>query len=83
MDEVIAQAPPGISDEEILKVYNNNNQNKLDTLFELWNIVDMRQQKPITKFDSIREICDAHDIEMQKLLRGEIKLDNNNKNNVI
>ena len=79
MDEIIAQAPVGISDEEILKVYNNNNQNKLDTLYELWNIVDIKQQKPITKFDSIREICDAHDIEMQKLLKGEIKLGDNNK----
>jgi len=79
MDEIIAQAPVEISDEEILKVYNNNNQNKLDTLYELWNIVDMKQQKPITKFDSIREICDAHDIEMQKLLKGEIKLGDNNK----
>jgi len=79
MDEIIAQAPVEISDEEILKVYNNNNQNKLDTLYELWNIVDMKQQKPITKFDSIREICDAHDIEMQKLLKGEIKLGDNYK----
>ena len=38
MDEVIKQAPDNISVEDIEVVFKKNNENVLDTLFDLWNI---------------------------------------------
>jgi hypothetical protein len=38
MDEVIKQAPCNISVEDIEIVFKKNNENVLDTLFDLWNI---------------------------------------------
>jgi hypothetical protein len=82
MEDIISQAPVGISDEEIIEIYNKNDKDKLKTLFELWNMPENIKEKPFNKFDEIRETCDAFDIEMAKLLKGEIKLNNNNKEDV-
>ena len=38
MDEVIKQAPDNISVEDIEVIFKKNNENVLDTLFDLWNI---------------------------------------------
>ena len=90
MDEVIKQAPSDIAVEDIEVIFKKNNENVLDTLFDLWNIEvkDAKSAKsakkdddeaeaaeeddaeldftnPETKWDNIRNICDAYDIEMQ------------------
>ena len=78
MDYIISQAPPEISDEKILEVYNKNNEDILQTLFELWNISEVKNKKIPNKMDEVREICDAHDTEMEKVMSGEIKLKNIN-----
>jgi hypothetical protein len=96
MDEVIKQAPSDIAVEDIEVIFKKNNENVLDTLFDLWNIEvkDAKSTKstkstksvkkdddeaeaaeeddaeldftnPETKWENIRNICDAYDIEMQ------------------
>ena len=87
MDEVIKQAPSDIAVEDIEVIFKKNNENVLDTLFDLWNI-EVKEAKsakkdddeteavdeddaeldftnPETKWENIRNICDAYDIEMQ------------------
>jgi hypothetical protein len=78
MDYIISQAPPEISDEKILEIYNKNNEDVLNTLLELWNIAEVENKKIPNKFDEVREICDAYDKEMEKVMNGEIKLNNIN-----
>jgi hypothetical protein len=80
MDEVIKQAPDNISVEEIEVVFKKNKENVIDTLIDLWNIevkdanavkadeaadAEFDFTNPETKWDNIRNICDAYDIEMQ------------------
>jgi hypothetical protein len=80
MDEVIKQAPDNISVEEIEVVFKKNKENVIDTLIDLWNIevkdanavkadeaadAEFYFTNPETKWDNIRNICDAYDIEMQ------------------
>ena len=96
MDEVIKQAPSDIAVEDIEVIFKKNNENVLDTLFDLWNIEvkDAKSAKstksaksakkdddeteaaeeddaeldftnPETKWENIRNICDAYVIEMQ------------------
>ena len=78
MDNLISQAPPEISNEKILEIYNKNNQDTLQTLLELWNITENENKKKHNKMDEVREICDAYDKEMEKVMKGEIKLNNIN-----
>ena len=86
MEEVIKQAPNNMLLEDIEIIFKKNNENVLDTLFDLWNIdvkktTDIIKEKeaeindidlidPVNKWANIRNICDAHDIEMQSLLKG-------------
>lgn len=70
MEDIISQAPIGISDEEIIEIYNKNDKDKLKTLFELWNMPENKKEKVTNKFDEVREICDAYDTEMAKIMKG-------------
>jgi len=88
MEEVIKQAPNNMLLEDIEIIFKKNNENVLDTLFDLWNIDvkkttdiipeeateadnnDIDLIDPVNKWANIRNICDAHDIEMQSLLKG-------------
>jgi len=90
MEEVIKQAPNNMLLEDIEIIFKKNNENVLDTLFDLWNIdvknasdivkeeatdtdnndIDLDLIDPVNKWANIRNICDAHDAEMQSLLKG-------------
>ena len=90
MEEVIKQAPNNMLLEDIEIIFKKNNENVLDTLFDLWNIdvknasdivkeeatdtndndIDLDLIDPVNKWANIRNICDAHDAEMQLLLKG-------------
>lgn len=90
MEEVIKQAPNNMLLEDIEIIFKKNNENVLDTLFDLWNIDakktsdivtesatdadindnDLDLIDPVNKWANIRNICDAHDTEMQSLLKG-------------
>ena len=69
MDVLIQQAPANLTIEEIEMVYNKNNNDMIKTLEELWGITDNRVEQPKTKWDDIRETCDAYDSEMQKVMK--------------
>ena len=69
MDSLIQQAPSHLTIEEIEIVYNKNDSNVINTLAELWNISDNTVIPPKTKWDDIRETCDAYDFEMEKVMK--------------
>jgi DUF917 family protein len=79
IDEIIRQAPVGITNDEIVRIYEKNNWDKMRTLMELWDIVEKKEKKKDT-WDDIRDICDAHDIEMGKMMEIARKKMGNNIN---
>jgi len=79
IDEIIRQAPVGVTNDEIVKIYEKNNWDKMITLMELWDIVEKKEKKKDT-WDDIRDICDAHDIEMGKMMEIARKKMGNNIN---
>jgi hypothetical protein len=71
MEEVYKQAPEGISYEEVEKIFNDNKQDVLKTLVELWkipqdNIKNISEES--SKWADIRNTCDDFDNEMKKVL---------------
>jgi hypothetical protein len=67
MEEVLRQAPIGISDIKIKEIFEKNDNNINKTLMELWEIpVEIKKEK--TKWEDIRETCDAYDNEMNRLI---------------
>jgi hypothetical protein len=69
MEILIQQAPPNLTIEEIEMCYKKNENNVVNTLAELWDIVDNKVIPPKTKWDDIRETCDAYDFEMEKVMK--------------
>lgn len=79
MDILIQQAPAHLTIDEIEIAFKRNENNVLNTLNELWKIDEEIIPKK-TKWDDIRETCDAYDTEMQKMI-FHMKTINKNKNN--
>jgi hypothetical protein len=69
MDIIIKQAPANLTKEEIEIIYNKNNNDIVNTLAELWDIVDNKIIPPKTKWENMRETCDAYDLEMEKVMK--------------
>ena len=67
MEQVIQQAPENIPIEEIEKIFNENNNDINKTLMILWNLNDNNDNND-NKWKSIRETCDAYDMEMKKMM---------------
>ena len=72
MEEVLRQAPTDIATEIIESIFNKNEGKVLPTLMELWNIEE-KQKKPKTKWDEIRETCDAFDSEMENTIMSKLR----------
>lgn len=68
MEQVISQAPVNISNEKIEEIFNKNNKDIVKTLTELWEIEEKPIVKNESKWDNIRETCDAFDKEMSKFM---------------
>jgi len=68
MEQIISQAPDNLTEEYIKTIYEKNNNDVVKTLAELWDINDNINEKPISKWDEIRDTCDSYDNEMQKML---------------
>jgi len=70
MEQVIQQAPENIPIEEIEKIFNENNNDINKTLMILWNLNDYNDNNDNNdnKWKSIRETCDAYDMEMKKMM---------------
>jgi hypothetical protein len=71
MEQVLKQAPEGISEDIIKGAFLKNKENIVDTLTELWNIVEVnpKKVKELTKWDEIRETCDSFDKEMNNFMK--------------
>jgi len=69
MNEIIKQAPKNIDIELIKKIYEKNNENQLETLLELWEIKEIKENKKLNHWDNIRNTCDAFDEEMSKFIK--------------
>lgn len=83
MEVILKQAPIGISDEIIKEIFDKNNNDINKTLMELWDIPEEAEKKK-SKWDEVRETCDAYDNEMKRMLdnvRNSIANNNNNNNN--
>jgi len=63
------QAPSHITYEEAEVIFKKNNENIVNTLAELWDIKDNTVKKPETKWDEIRDTCDAYDAEMEIFMK--------------
>jgi hypothetical protein len=57
-----------ITDEQIQQVFCNHQENLLETLCYFLNI-QQEEPKKKTEWEERREICDAYDAEMQKMLK--------------
>jgi hypothetical protein len=71
MEEVIKQAPNNMLLEDIEIIFKKNNENVLDTLFDLWNI-DVKKTSDIVTEEGTK--ADNNDIDLD-LIEG-----NNNYN---
>lgn len=60
--------PEDISDAEIKKIFQNHQENLLDTLSYFLKI-EQKEQKKKTEWEERRDICDAYDTEMQKRIQ--------------
>jgi hypothetical protein len=69
MDQILLQAPPNMTYEEIEVIFKKNNENIINTLSALWDIKEL-PKKNKTKWDEIRETCDEHDMEMEKVMKS-------------
>ncbi len=68
MNEIIKQAPEGIEIKIIKEIYERNNEDKIKTLLELWDIKEQEEKKE-NEWDNIRDTCDAFDMEMNKFIK--------------
>jgi len=68
MNEIIKQAPEGVELKIMKEIFEKNNEDITLTLMELWNIKETKEKKR-TKWDDIRETCDAFDTEMNKMFK--------------
>jgi len=68
MNEIIKQAPEGVEVKIMKEIFDKNKEDITLTLMELWNIKETKEKKR-TKWDDIRETCDAFDIEMNKMFK--------------
>ena len=69
MEQVYNQCPPHITYEFAEEIFNKNDKDVLKTLSELWDIKEPEKAKP-TKWDEIRETCDAFDTEMVVFMKN-------------
>lgn len=72
LEEVLGQSPEGISLEYVQTVFRKNDNKVLPTLMELWDIHET-QKKPKSKWDDIRETCDAYDMEMHRTIMSKLR----------
>ncbi len=68
VEAVTRQAPDWATELQIRSILAEMNGDVVATLAKLWNIESPRSEEK-TKWDDIREICDAHDLEMEKVLK--------------
>ena len=59
--------PDEVTDEQIKQIFQNHQENLLETLSYFLKI-EQKEEKKKTEWEERREICDAYDAEMQKII---------------
>ncbi len=72
LSEVLKQAPADIDEDTIKSVFAKNQEDVLNTLIELWEMPE-KQEKEKSKWEQIRETCDAYDEEMDRVVMSQIR----------
>jgi superoxide dismutase len=70
--EVLKQAPADIDEETIKIAFAQNQEDVLNTLSELWKM-PRQAEKEKSKWEQIRETCDAYDEEMDRVVMSHIR----------
>lgn len=68
VDAVLKQSPDWATEVQIRSILAEKGGDVVATLAKIWNIESPRK-KENTRWEEIREICDAHDLEMEKALK--------------
>jgi hypothetical protein len=66
---VLKQAPPSATTDDVAAALEASHNDIGAAIALLWNIQPPKE-KPKDKWQEMREICDAYEIEMQKALKG-------------
>lgn len=69
VEAVLRQSPDWATEMQIRSILAEKEGDVVATLAKIWNIESPRK-KEATRWEEIREICDAHDLEMEKALKG-------------
>ena len=72
LTEVLSQSPAGVDEDTIKNIFAKNKENVLDTLMELWDMPP-KLDKQKSKWEDIRETCDAYDMEMDRLVMSQLR----------
>lgn len=75
MEQVISQAPVGVSNKDIEKLFDDNNKDVVKTLSVLWEIYEEPPKKE-DEWAKRRDIFDSYDKEMAVFME---QLKNKNK----
>lgn len=71
IQNILNQAPEGVTAADVEDAYNKNNENVVDTLAALWELpvkntaVTSEKQD---KWQGIRDVCAAYEAEMQNFM---------------
>jgi hypothetical protein len=81
IEKIFTQSPPDTTYQNIEDLVNTYNYDSVKILSELWNInsnitsnvcyteEEKKNMENKIKWDTIRDICDSHDLEMKKVMK--------------
>lgn len=67
VQNIIDQAPEWVTAVQVYELWNEYKGNVVEILSKLWNVPPPSKKEP-TKWETMREICDAHDQLMEEML---------------
>jgi hypothetical protein len=68
IDYVLANSPENITSDDARKALEDTENNRVEAIALIWKI-EKPAEKPKTKYDEMREICDAYEVEMDKFMK--------------
>jgi|694.fasta_scaffold00020_77 hypothetical protein len=75
IESILQQAPEGVTQEQVEALYNKHEGNSVAVLSELWNlpadIKNVAYNEEKDKWKNMREICQAHEEEMEKFMKAQ------------
>lgn len=68
ISNIMKQAPDWATPVQISELWVEFDGNFVAIMAKLWNLPSPKK-KEVTKWDEIREVCDMHDAEMDKIIK--------------